>query len=348
MATTDKHHSAAIGASRGTPFVVQTRATPTPGPNQVLIEVKAVALNPVDYIMRDSGFQVKKFPVVLGSDVGGIVSQIGSGVTSCQVGDRVTAFAMSFGEGGAPDFGAFQQFVLIPEDNVTVLPKEMSFKEAAMFPLAIYTTAAGYFHILNVPREGYKPEDKKAMLVWGAGGSIGTFAVQMAKQLGFTVYATASASHHAYLTTLGAHKCFDYKDVGVVDAVVAAVKADGFVLDRGYLATGDVSPIAAAVGQFNIPGAKIASAPFSFKMLWWKVYNWSGVAVEFVTAPEDLEKRTEFFHFVYTVWLKEKLDKKLLVASPKMEEVAGGLGGIQAALDKLKGGVSGIKLVVEL
>ncbi|KAJ3289226.1 hypothetical protein HDU79_004239 [Rhizoclosmatium sp. JEL0117] len=336
-------HRAALCPGKGSPLEIVDRPTPVPGPNQVVVESKALAVNPVDYIMRD-GFQVGSWPVVLGSDVAGIVSAVGNQVTNVKVGDRVLAYAQAFAMKGKPDFGAFQEQVLVPSHLVVPIPGDLTFTDAATLPLAVYTTATGYFVQLGVPRAGYSPADKKAVIVWGAGGSIGTVAVQVAKILGFTVYATASKTHHEYLKSLGAHKCFDYKDAGVVDDIVNTVKADGFVLDMGYLATGDVSLIVETLGKFGVKGAKVASAPFSFKMLWWKVYNWGGVGVEFVDQPA--KDADSFYEFVYSNWLKDLLKNRRLVASPKVEIVSGGLSGLESALGKLKMGVSGIKLVV--
>ncbi|KAJ3020763.1 UNVERIFIED_CONTAM: hypothetical protein HDU68_009975 [Siphonaria sp. JEL0065] len=313
-AVSSNHHQATVLTGREKLEILQ-RKTPTPGPTQVLVQAKQIAINPVDHIMRDMGFNVKGYPSVLGSDIGGIVVEVGDQASTVSVGDRVAAHAPAFDKKGDPDYGAYQEFSLVPQENLTRLPDDWK---------------------------------KKAMLVWGAGGSIGTVAVQVAKALGFTVYATASTKHHEYLKSLGAHKCFDYSSNNVVAELVAAAEQDVFILDKGYLATGDVGLCAAAVGHFKVAGAKVALAPFSVKMLWWKLYNWDGVAVQFVDAQAEPGERTEFFKFVYTVWLKEKLENKLIVASPKIEEVAGGLTGLDGALNKLKGGVSGIKFVVAL
>ncbi|KAI8620538.1 chaperonin 10-like protein [Chytriomyces sp. MP71] len=338
-------HKAAVGTGRGLPLVVKSRATPAPGPNEILIQVKAIAVNPVDYIMRDMGFQVGSWPVVLGSDLSGIIVKTGSNASAgFKEGDRVLANAPAFDKKGAENYGAFQEYALVPQEAVTPIPADLTFQEAAILPLAIFTTTTGYFHTLKVPRQGYKPEDKKAMLVWGAGGSIGTVAVQVAKLLGFTVYATASKSHHTYLKQLGAHKCFDYKDTDVVTNVVNAIKEDGFVLDQVFIHLIDLLRFTNITFHWL---AKVASAPFSFKMMWWKLYRWNGVAVEFVAPPEG-KARDDFFQFTFNQWAKEKLAQKLLVPSPRIELVPGGLSAVQGALDKLKAGVSGIKFVVEL
>jgi NADPH:quinone reductase and related Zn-dependent oxidoreductases len=89
-------HQAAIIPQNGTgPLAVVQRETPTPGPNEILVEVHAVALNPVDCYQRDMGMFIEEYPAVVGSDVSGIVAKTGSSVT-LQPGTRVTAFASAF------------------------------------------------------------------------------------------------------------------------------------------------------------------------------------------------------------------------------------------------------------
>jgi len=73
-----------------------------------------------------------------------------------------------------------------------------------------------------------------------------------------------------------------------------------------------------------------------------------GVEVKFISAPKDETKRTEFFHFVMRVWLKEKLEKGEFVPSPKIKVIEGGLESANKGLDELKQGVSGVKLVLEV
>lgn len=108
---------------------------PTPGPNDLLIEVKSIALNPVDYHQRDHGVYITSYPVVLGSDVAGIIISAGSSVPSDapKPGTRVTAFTPGF-FAGDPDYGALQTRVLVPATNVTPLPQGMSFNEAGILP----------------------------------------------------------------------------------------------------------------------------------------------------------------------------------------------------------------------
>src|SRR4051794_39294399 len=105
-------HFAGILPQKGGPLVVAERVTPEPGPNEVLVEVHAVALNPIDYHQRDSGFPpIPVYPTVIGCDVAGIVAKVGPNVTTTPPpGSRVIAMATSYCHDGSPDYGAFQRY----------------------------------------------------------------------------------------------------------------------------------------------------------------------------------------------------------------------------------------------
>src|SRR5438270_7321710 len=229
-------HLAAILPSKGGPLEVVQRPTPTPGPTDLLIQVKSIALNPIDHYMRDMGFVISSYPAIVGSDIAGIVLSQGSSVPcdAPKPGTRVTGFCPCFFAHGAPDYGAFQEKVLVPASNVTPLPDSVSFNEGSVLPMAVGTAWSGWYSI-GIPRDTkYSPEDKKGMLVWGGSSSIGSAAIQSAKLFGFIVYATASSKHHDYLKKLGAHKVFDYKDENVVQNIVNAAKEDGVTIREGY------------------------------------------------------------------------------------------------------------------
>src|SRR5579859_4538219 len=155
MSTTSAgQHIAAVLPSKGHGLQVGPRPTPTPGPNDLLIEVKAIALKPIDYYMRDTGFVVSSYPAILGSDVAGVVVSAGQSVPSDtpKPGTRVAAFAPCFFTKGAPDYGAFQEKVLVPASNVTALPKSLSFNEASVLPMAVVTAWSGWYSI-GIPRD---------------------------------------------------------------------------------------------------------------------------------------------------------------------------------------------------
>ncbi|OTB02938.1 hypothetical protein M426DRAFT_322182 [Hypoxylon sp. CI-4A] len=338
-------HLAAVVTGKAQPLEVQERQTPKPGPNEVLIEVKSVALNPIDWKVRDIGFAISHYPGVLGSDVGGVVLEAGSNVNAFKPGTRVLAFAPSFFAEGAPDYGAFQQRVIIPAINVTPIPDYLSFNEAATFPMALTTTWAG-LEGAGVARDtSFSPSDKQGILIWGGSSSVGSVAVQVAKILGFTVYATASPKNHDYVKSLGASKVFDYKSSGVEDAIIKAAKEDGLTFQYGYDAAGARKSIETILRALKGSGtAHLASAIHLAP----EDPSTEGIETKFVAASPDAETRAGQMSFYFNVWLKEKLEKREIVASPKIQLIEGGLQGINKAIDTIKAGVSATKLVVEI
>ncbi|KAF2101180.1 zinc-binding oxidoreductase-like protein CipB [Rhizodiscina lignyota] len=345
----NSRHRAAVLYYKGEHLKIESRKTPAPGPNDILIEVKAIALNPIDYYQRDMGFALSSYPVVIGSDIGGIVTSHGSSVPSSapKPGTRVAAFAPTFHLQGEPDRGAFQEKALIPASLVTPIPDKMSFDEAAMMGMAIVTAWTGWWAI-GMPLEtdpSMYATDKKALLVWGGSSSVGSAAVQTARWMGYTVYATASEKNHEYLKSLGARDVFDYKKKDVVDSIIKTAKADGVRIDYAYDTAGasaQITEVLKASKGGRI--AKVAEAvPLSGNEA--KV---DGVDVTFVTASQDEKERDAMFSFIMNKWLTDKLALGEFVPSPHLEVIEGGLDALNKGLDKLKAGVSGTKLVVEL
>ena len=347
--TTSSQHLAAILPSKAAGVLeISQRPTPNPGPDDLLIEVKSIALNPIDYYQRDMGFPpLDHYPTVLGSDIGGTVISVGSSVPSDapKPGTRVAAFAPCFFTKGLSDYGAFQTRVLVPATNATPLPSNISFNEASLLPMAVGTAWSGCYSA-GVPRDtAYTPQDKKGILIWGGAGSVGSAMIQVAKSMGFIVYATASEKHHEYLKTLGASKLFDYKSETVVEDIIKAAKADGVTIQTGFDTAGQVKSCLDILKELKgNETAKLATAV----PLPEDVPTAEGVEVKFIMAPQDEKERTEHFHYCYGVWLKEKLEKGEFVPSPKVKVVEGGLESIDKGLDELKKGVSGVKLVIEV
>jgi NADPH:quinone reductase-like Zn-dependent oxidoreductase len=340
-------HLAAILPSKGSALEVTYRPTPNPGPNELLIEAKSIALNPVDWYRRESGFAILSYPAVLGSDVAGTVVSTGSSTPSDapKPGTRVAASAPCFFMKGVPDYGAFQTRVLVPAENAVPLPQGMGFNEASLLPMAVVTAWAGLYTI-GVPRDmAYKAADRNGMLVWGGASSVGSAAVQVAKLMGFSVYTTASEKHHEYLKSLGASKVFDYRSKDVVRSIVKAAKEDGLTIQMGYDAVGQLKLCMEILKELKGEGmAKLASAP----RLPEDLPQVDGVEVKFVQQPQGEKERMEFFHFVFGVWLKEKLETGEFVPSPKIRVIEGGLESVQKGLDEWRKGVSGVKVVLEI
>ncbi len=191
----------------GSPDVLQLQdiPQPIPGPQQVLVKVHAVALNAADWhLMRADPFIVRLFfgpfrPkfAILGADISGTVSAVGTGVTSFKVGDEV------FGDLSSHRFGGFAEYACTREDLLVEKPGNVSFGEAATVPMAGLTALQGLRDLGQI-------QPGKKVLINGASGGVGTFAVQIAKALGAEVTAVCSGQNHELARRLGADHVIDY------------------------------------------------------------------------------------------------------------------------------------------
>ncbi|MFY2558661.1 NAD(P)-dependent alcohol dehydrogenase [Corallococcus terminator] len=191
----------------GSPQVLkhEERPVPTPGAGQVLVRVRACALNAADWhILRADPFLArlavglfKPRYNVLGCDLAGVVEATGPGVTRFKAGDEV------MGELGSSNWGAFAEYVCAPERVLASKPASLGFDEAAAAPLAGVTALQG------LRREG-RLQAGESVLVNGASGGVGTFAVQLAKALGAKVTAVCSARNQELVRSLGADEVIDY------------------------------------------------------------------------------------------------------------------------------------------
>ncbi|GAA0283034.1 NADP-dependent oxidoreductase [Actinomadura nitritigenes] len=173
---------------------------PLPLPSEVLVRVRATAVNPVDASIRAGSFPLLgEPPFVLGWDVSGVVEEVVPGVTRFQPGDEVY---------GMPLFpraaGGYAEYVAAPSRQIARKPAALGHAEAAALPLVGLTAWQGLVDAAGV-REGDR------VLVHGAGGGLGHVAVQIAKARGAHVVATASAGKHAFVRSLGADEVIDYR-----------------------------------------------------------------------------------------------------------------------------------------
>jgi NADPH:quinone reductase-like Zn-dependent oxidoreductase len=175
-------------------------ATPTPGPNDLLVKVNAASVNPVDTkIAHGYGgpSAQRKLPHVLGRDGAGTVSQIGSAVTGFKVGDEV------YGVADAARWGGFAEYVIMPAATTAQRPAGLSDVDAGSLPIAGLSAWAG------IVTAGNLQKGQRVLIHAGAGG-VGSFAVQLAKHIGATVAATASAKNTEFVRSLGADHVIDY------------------------------------------------------------------------------------------------------------------------------------------
>jgi NADPH:quinone reductase-like Zn-dependent oxidoreductase len=173
---------------------------PAPRPRDILVEVRAAGLNPVDFKFRQGKLRAilrPKLPFVLGNELAGEVIAVGSDVKRFHVGDRV------FARVAKDRAGAFAEQACVDEDDAAQMPRNLDFTAAAAVPLAGLTALQALRDELHV-----KPGQK--VFISGGAGGVGTFAIQIAKWLGADVTTTASKRGEALVRSLGCDEVIDY------------------------------------------------------------------------------------------------------------------------------------------
>ena len=201
---------------------------PVPSPNQVLVEVHAASLNPVDKsIMAGYLKEMVHLPATLGGDFSGVVVEVGEAVTDFKKGDKVYGQAIILNGGS----GSFAEFVAANAANTAYLPKRSDFIAAASLPLAGVSA-------LQAIEEHIKLKAGQKILIHGGAGGIGSIAVQIAKSLGGFVTVTVSAKDREYAKKLGADKVIDFKRETFEDILkdydAVFVTASGDITNRSF------------------------------------------------------------------------------------------------------------------
>src|SRR5262245_11021852 len=188
-------------------LVLEEVERPEPGPTEVLVRVAAAGVNPVDWKTRTGSGFLREPPFTLGWDVAGVVEAVGLGVTWLAPGDRV------FGMPRFPrEAACYAEYVVSPSRQLARIPDGLGDVEAGAVPLAGLTALQA---LGDTARVG---EDSR-VLVLGAAGGVGHFAVQIAKARGAWVAGTASGGKHVFLAELGADEAIDYTSEAVTDRV---------------------------------------------------------------------------------------------------------------------------------
>jgi NADPH:quinone reductase-like Zn-dependent oxidoreductase len=197
---------AVVHTEYGGPEVLQLTdiPTPTPGPNEVLVKVQAAALNPVDWhLVRGTPFPIRLMVGGLlrpqrrrgvAGDFAGTIAAIGTGVTGFTTGNPVF--------GHSERAGALAEYLAVPADKVALKPERLTFEQAAAVPLAAMTA-------LQLLRKTQLQSGQRVLIV-GAAGGIGTFAVQLARATGAHVTGVQSTSVLDLVRSLGADRVIDY------------------------------------------------------------------------------------------------------------------------------------------
>ncbi|MGS2761419.1 NADP-dependent oxidoreductase [Sinomicrobium sp. M5D2P9] len=176
-------------------------AEPVVKENELLVQVHSASINPLDVKLKSGEYKLLlpyKFPLILGHDVAGIITKVGSKVSRFKVGDEIFARPADF------KIGAFAEYITINENDAALKPKNISMEQAASIPLVALTVWQAFVEKAKLKK------DQKVFIQAGSGG-VGTIAIQLAKHLGATVATTASAGNFDLVKSLGADIVIDYK-----------------------------------------------------------------------------------------------------------------------------------------
>ena len=248
----------------GSPDVLQLKevAKPTPKGNEALVKVHASSLNAADFETLRGVFVVriaaprKPMYKILGSDIAGRVEAVGRNVKQFQPGDEV------FGDLSVCGFGAFAEYVCVPENALALKPASMTFEEAATYPQAAIVA-------LQSLRDKGQIQPGQKVLINGASGGIGTFAVQIAKSFGAEVTGVCSTRNLDMVRSIGADQVIDYtqedftQNVERYDLIFDAVAKRTFsdckraLKPQGIYITTEFSPVLALGGLWtSMTGSK--------------------------------------------------------------------------------------------
>ncbi|VDC07631.1 unnamed protein product [Peniophora sp. CBMAI 1063] len=361
-----QQHLALLLSAAGAPLELGKRATPTPGPGQVLIRNKAVALNPIDGIIAKTGFILGEFgwPVILGQDGAGDIVALGEGVTGWKVGDRV--FYQSNIE---KDRATFQEFAIADAARIARIPEKLSYADAATLPLTIATAAIAAYKPrgdklakagqdiggagLTAPWEegGRGKYAGQPALITSGSSSVGQYAIQLAKLGGFNpIITTASKHNEVYCKSAGATHVLDYHEVPYSEFRSAVAKIIGDT-PLTYVYDAISTPESQKAGWEALsPGGALVIVKHPSDAVAGKQgkddAEGKRVVWAFGGANVPFPGHREFGTAMYAV-LTDMLEKGEIKTN-KVEIIGHGLEVIPAGLEKLQKGVSGVKLVATL
>ncbi|KAJ5737041.1 Alcohol dehydrogenase superfamily zinc-type [Penicillium malachiteum] len=337
----------------GSPLEVGDAPLPKAGPGELVIKNVAIAINPLDCHMQDSGVFIQQWPAIFGCDIAGEVYEIGKDVERFKKGDRVIGHAINL-ISGRPQDGAFALYTVIPADKAAILPDEIPFTDGVVVPFAleaavcalclkepgiampgVSTPALGlpYPSLRDVPLLG------KILVVYGGSSSVGSMTIQIAKAAGIYVLAISGAHNFDFSMRCGADRVFDRKDSSLAAKIIDTVRNNGgdFIGIFDAIATPETyANDAAILAQLTKGHLACVNPPPPADSVPATVKSGMIFAVDDVVTP------------VWKDYVTPALQSGKLQCLPTPLIVGKGLEHIQSALEKAKEGVSATKLVIEL
>ena len=283
---------------------------PVPKPDEMLVQVHAAGINPIDTMIPKGTFKPFlrfQLPATIGSDVAGVVVEVGSGVTRFKPGDAV--FASIFGMGT----GALAEFAVVPENLAVLKPVNLDFVQAASIPMVGLTS-------WQAIKERMHPLPGQKVFIPAGSGGIGTFAIQLAKHLGAKVGTTTSTGNVDLVRSLGADEVVDYKQqefeevLRDYDAVLGTVKGDA--LQKSLRILKPKSKIVSLVGPPDTAFARARGMNFFMVFVMW-LLSWKmkrlakkrGAEYSFLFAYPDGKQLAEISELLKEGGIRPVIDK---------------------------------------
>lgn len=287
-------------------------------PDELLVQVHAVGLNPIDNMITTGMFKpVLRFqlPATLGNDLAGVVTEVGSRVTRFKPGDAVFACIFDLGT------GSLAEFAVVPQSAAALKPTNLDFVEAASIPMVGLTSWQALKERVNL-RAG-----QKVFIPAGSGG-IGTFAIQLAKYLGAKVGTTTSTGNVPLVSSLGADEVVDYKSqefekvLRGYDAVLGTIKGDEIEKSIGILKPG--SKIVSLVGPLDAAFARDRRLNFFLKFVFglmsrkiMRLAKKRDITYSFLFVRPDGTQLAEIGRLLKTERIRPVIDKVFLFEQAK-------------------------------
>ncbi|KAI0822579.1 GroES-like protein [Trametes gibbosa] len=352
---------ALILPATGERFIVGVSPIPRPGPTDILVEVHAAGLNPLDWKITLPVplfmSMIPSYPFIAGADGAGVVIDVGTDVTDFESGDRV----LFLGSRATRERATFQQFCTIPshfaakaDSDASQMPEDLSFEAAAAVPVNLVSAALAFYNEHSESESlalkhfwgegGQSAYAGQPMLILGGASSVGQYAIQLAKASGFDPIITTASSHNAALLT----------SLGAIHVLERTLTDEGILNELPKLTEG--RPIEFALDVISLPGTQtlayralapggrlVILLPDTIPLEVKKEGDRKHIAFLRGSAylPQTRETGIEIFRRL-TAWLTQGIVKPNAV-----EVVSGGLAGIPSGLQRLKNGqISAKKLVV--
>lgn len=327
-------------------FAVQDVPIPVAGNGEVIVKVECAALHPVDYKVAGplGAMLLTELPMTGGTDVAGVVTEVGPGVENIAVGDKVAGYTAV----KRMEFGSFAEYCKLESSLAIPKPEDMSYEDASTLGVAFTTAITSCFPSdrLGLEPKQQTPEDAPWVAVLGGTSSVGQMAVQLLSSFGYKVLATASPRYFDWVKSLGASAVIDYHLDE--EAAVAAVKdnAGGSLVKYVFDCVGSVKQGA----SFLAPNGRIISIaafalPEDVTLPEGGYFSFQGIQDLHQSSEKDkLDLCDDLLHN----YVAPKLADGTFKPNPVQLASPGGVDGVLEAIRLVEKGLSAKTLVIRI